>query len=219
IDVFYAPSKVFARREKSGFWMHLVVIAVLTALFAFASRAVFSQIFDAEFARGTAKAMAENPRLTPEMMDRMKPIQEKVAQVVIYAITPIIILFTALLVWLVSKAVSAKLTYTQAAMIVCIAWVPRLVGGLLGAIQVLIMDTSNVTNMFGLGFSPARFMNPDTMNLKLFTFLGAFDVFSLWYAVLIGIGVAVMGKVPRSKGFIVTAVVFLIATLPTLFGR
>src|SRR3989442_2962197 len=70
IDIFYAPSTVFARREKSGFGIQLLIITVVTALFVFASRGVFSQIFDAEFARGAAKAMAKSPQVTQEMLDR-----------------------------------------------------------------------------------------------------------------------------------------------------
>src|SRR5437773_6537503 len=142
IDIFYAPSTVFARREKSGFGLQLLIITLLTALFVFASRTVFSQIFDAEFARGAAKAIAKNPQVTQEMMDRMKPVQEKIASFGLYVFTPIIIFVTALIAWLTTKILSIKLTYGQAAMIVTLAWIPRLVGGLLGALQVLVMATT-----------------------------------------------------------------------------
>jgi hypothetical protein len=217
IDIFYTPSSVFARREKSGFGIPLLIVSVITALFAFASRSVFSQIFDAEFARGTAKAMAQNPRLTPEMMERMRPIQESIAQVFIYVGTPLFILFLALVIWLVAKVVSAKISYKQAAVITTFAWIPRLVGGLLGVLQVLLLDTTNVTNMYSLSYSPARFMDPDATNAKLFGILGGLDVFSIWFTVLVAIGIAVMGKVPRSKGFIAAAIVFVLSLVPALF--
>ena len=219
IDIFYAPSTVFARREKSGFGVQLIVVMILTALFVFASRAVFSQIFDAEFARGTAKAMANNPQLTQEMMDKAKPIQEKIGSIVLYVITPIIIFVTALLVWVTAKILSIKLTYTQAATITTLAWIPRLVGALLGALQVLLMDTSNVTSPYALGFSPARFLNPETTNGKLLGLMGSLDVFAIWYAVLIGIGIAVVGKVPRSRGYLATAIVFVVTTIPLFAFR
>ena len=81
------------------------------------------------------------------------------------------------------------------------------------------MDTTNVTSPFALGFSPARFMNPDTTNGKLFGLMGSLDVFALWYAVLIGIGIAVMGKVPRSRGFAAAAIVFVVTTIPLFAFR
>lgn len=219
IDIFYAPSTVFARREKSGFGLQLLVITLLTALFVFVSRTVFSQIFDAEFARGAAKAIAKNPQVTQEMMDRMKPMQEKVTSFGLYVFTPIIIFLTALIVWLTTKILSIKVTYGQAAMIVTLAWIPRLVGGLLSALQVLVMDTTNVTSPYALGFSPARFMNPDTTNGKLLGLMGSLDVFSLWYAALIGIGIAVVGKVARSRGYTAAAIVFAVTTIPLFAFR
>jgi hypothetical protein len=213
IDIFYAPSTVFARREKSGFGIPLLIITAISALFAFASRSVFSQIFDAEYSRGVAKAMAKDPRITQEMLDKMRPIQENVASFFVYVGTPVAIFFTAFLVWLVAKLFSAKLTYGQTVLITTLAWIPRLVGGLLGVLQVLLMNTTNVTSPYALGFSPARFMNPDTMNGKLYAILGSFDLFAIWFAVLAGIGIAVIAKVPRSRGYAVSAIVFVVTTL------
>jgi hypothetical protein len=219
IDIFYAPSSVFARREKNGFGIQLLIVTVLTALFIFASRGVFSQIFDAEFARGAAKAMAKNPQLTQEMMDRARPMQEKIGSFFLYIMTPIINFGTALIVWLTGKVLSIKLTYTQAALITTLAWIPRLVGGLLGAAQVLLTDTTNVTSPYALGFSPARFMDPDATNGKLLGLLGSLDVFAVWYAVLIGIGIAVIAKVPRSRAYAAAAIVFVVTTIPLFAFR
>jgi hypothetical protein len=81
------------------------------------------------------------------------------------------------------------------------------------------MDTSNVTNAFSLSASPARFMNPDATNPKLFALLGSLDLFVIWYMVLIGIGIAVIAKVPRSRGYAVAATVFVVTTIPLLFAR
>lgn len=219
IDIFYAPSTVFARREKSGFGMHLLIVTAISALFAFASRSVFSQIFDAEFARGTAKAMADNPRLTPDMVNSMRPVQEGIATFFMYAAVPITVFFIALLVWLVAKILSAKVTYGQAAMITTLAYIPRLVGSLIAVLQVVLMDTTNVTNAFSLSMSPARFMDADATNPKLFGLLGSFDIFAIWFVVLIGIGLAVVGKVPRAKGYAAAAIIFVVSTVPLVLFR
>jgi hypothetical protein len=216
IDIFYAPSTVFARRENGGFGIHLLIIAALSAVFAFASHSVFSQIFDAEFARGTAKAMAANPRVTPEMMNSMRPIQEKVANVFVYLGAPLAILFGAIFVWVASKIVSAKVTFGKAMLITTLAYVPRLVGGLIGVLQVVLMDTSNFTNRYSLSVSPARFMDPDAVNGKLFGLMGSLEVFWIWSLVLTAIGIAVIGKVPRSKGYLAAVIVFALGTLLTI---
>jgi len=213
IDIFYAPSSVFARREKSGFWVHLLIVSLLFAGFSFASKSVFSQIFDAEFSRGMAAAMAKNPRLTPDVVNSMRPMQEKIASLFVYLGAPLVIFFTAILVWIAAKVMSGKLSFGQSMLVTTLAFIPRLVGSLLGVVQVVLMDTSTFTNRYSLSASPARFMDPDATNAKLFGLVGSLDVFAIWMTILIGIGIAVVGKMPRSKGYLAAAIVFAVGTL------
>lgn len=217
IDIFYAPSTVFARREKSGFWVHLLVVSVIAALFAFANRSVFDQIFDAEFSRATAKAMADNPQITPEMMETQRKISSSIGGFFQYIGAPFLIFVVALLVWAAGRLIArAKITYQQAVLIMTLAFVPRLIQYLLTTVQMLFMDTAAVTSMHTLSFSPARFMDPDTPNRVLLGLMGRLDVFTIWVTILIGIGIAVMGKVPRTKGLIAAGVIWLLASLPLL---
>jgi len=216
IDIFYAPSTVFARRANSGFGLTLLIITVLSAVFAFASQSVFAQIFDAEFARGMAKAMAKNPQLTPDMVNSMRPVQEKIASVIVYLGAPLAIFFTSVLVWIATKIVKAKMTFGQSMLVTTLAWIPRLIGGLIGVLMVVLMDTTNFTNRYSLSASPARFMDPDVTNPKLFGLLGSLDVFAIWMTILIGIGIAVVGKVPRNKGYLAAVIVFVVGTLITV---
>jgi hypothetical protein len=213
IDIFYTPSTVFARREHSGFGIQLLIVTLLFAGFAFASKSVFSQIFDAEFSRGMAKAMANNPRLTPDMVASMRPMQEKIASLFVYLGAPLVVFFTAIVVWITAKVLSGKLSFGQSMLVSTLAFIPRLVGSLLGVFQVVLMDTSTFTNRYSLSASPARFMDPDTANAKLFALAGSFDVFAIWSTILIGIGIAVIAKLPRSKGYLGAAIVFVVGTL------
>jgi len=216
IDIFYTPTTVFARREKSGFGVQLLIVSVLFAGFAFASKSVFSQIFDAEFSRGMAKAMAKNPQLTQDMVNSMRPVQEKIASVFVYLGAPLVVFFTAILIWLVAKVLSGKLSFGQSMLVSTLAFIPRLVGSLLGVFQVVLMDTSTFTNRYSLSASPARFMDPDTTNGKLFALVGSLDVFAIWSTVLIGIGIAVIAKMPRNKAYLGAAIVFVVGTLFTM---
>src|SRR5688572_19609673 len=63
MDIFYAPSTVFARRADSSFWGPLLIITLVTAVFSFVNRDIASAIFDAEYARGAAAAQAKNPQI------------------------------------------------------------------------------------------------------------------------------------------------------------
>ena len=218
MDILYAPTKVFTRRATGGYGTYLLIIAVLSAVFAFANRGVFSQIFDAEFTRATAKAMAANPRITADQMNSMKGIQEKVASLATYIGTPIFIFVMGFLTWLAAKVASAKVTYAQAVLIVTLAWIPRLMGSLVATIQVVLMDTASLTNMFSLSASPARFMDRDAANPKLFAVMGGLDVFSIWYMVVVAIGIATIAKAPKSRGYIAAGLVFLLGMLPAIWA-
>ena len=217
IDIFHSPSQVFARRVKSGFGLHLLIVSVVAAGFAFANRGYMAQIWAAEADRGAAKAMAENPQITPEMMENMRGMQEGMGAFFGYVGTPVIILVMALFVWLAARFIAgAKVTYGQSAMITTLAWIPRLVGMFVTTMQVALMDTSNETSMFGLSLSPARFMDPATANPKLYGLGGSFELFSVWSLILIGIGIAVMGSAPRARAYIAAAVLFVLGTIPLL---
>jgi hypothetical protein len=217
LDIFHAPSTVFARRANSGYGMQLLIVSILAAAFAFASRGLMAQIFDVEFQRAAAKAIAANPRITQDMMNSGRGIQEGIATFAGYIGTPIIIFVLAFFVWLAAKIASTKVTYGQAVLIMTLAWIPRLVGSLVTTVQALLMDTSTVTSMFSLSLSPARFMDPDTTNPKLFGLMGSLEVFAIWCYILIAIGLSVIGKVSRARGYAIAAVLFVLGSLPVMF--
>jgi VanZ family protein len=163
-----------------------------------------------------AKAAASNPRITPDVIETQRAISGKIAMFFMYVGTPVLMLIVAFFAWLMAKVVSAKITYQQAALIVTLAWIPRLVQSLTYTVQMLVMDTTNVTSMYSLSASPARFMDPDTAQRQLYNLMGRLDLFTLWVTFLIGVGIAVIGKVPRTKGYIAAALVWVIGTLPML---
>jgi hypothetical protein len=216
IDIFHAPSRVFARNAESSFWGPLLVVAVVSALFAFVNRDVFTAMMEAEGARALEQVRAKNPQVTAEQLESMRGMQTNVGMFFAYVGTPIVIFVVGLLAWIVAKLVSARITYSQAVLIVSFAWVPRLVQGLVNTIQKLVLDTTNITSMHSFGLSPARFMDAESTPKALLALAGRFDLFTIWLTILIGIGIAVIGKVPRSKGYIAAAILFVLGSLFTV---
>ena len=218
IDIFHAPSQVFARRSASGFGLHLLLVSLVSAALAFANRGYMRQVFAAEGDRTVAKMTAANPQMTAEMAERTRSMSEASGMFFGYIGTPIMLLVMALFVWALARWVAgARISYGQSALITTLAWIPRLVGTFLTTIQVALMDTSGESSMFGLSASPARFMDPETTNPKLYGIAGSFDVFAIWFTILIGIGIAVIGRVPRSKGYIAAGAFFVLGLIPMLF--
>jgi Yip1-like protein len=214
IEIFYAPSRVFARRAGSGYGIPLLIVSVVSAIFAFANRSITSAIFDAEFTRRAAEQMAKNPQITQEMINQQRGISEAIGSAIFYVAMPILIFVVGFFIWLAAKMVSAKLSYQTAVLIATFAQIPRLLASLLTTVQALVMDTTTVTSQHSVGFSPARFMDAATKK-QILDVVGRFDVFTIWATVLIGIGIAVIAKVPRSKGYTAAAIVWGIATVLT----
>jgi hypothetical protein len=215
IEIFYAPSKVFDRRRASGFGMHLLLVTLLAAAFAFASRGVMSQIMDAQYDKQVEQMMRQNPQMTADQAQAGRGFASVFGNAAVYLGTPIALFIVGFFVWLGAKIASAGLTYGQSVLIATLAWIPRLLGMLVTALQTIVMDTSTVTNPFQLAISPARFMDPEASPVMYAT-LGNLEVFGIWCYVLIGIGIAVMGNVPRARGFIVATVLFILGSLPTI---
>jgi hypothetical protein len=212
IDIFHAPSAVFSRRAMSGFWMPLLVVCIVGAAFAFANRGINSQIGDVEFSRASAAA-ASDPRITPEMIAQQRAIMDKVMGFMSYIMTPVALFVLGFGVWLVAKIVKARVSYEQAVLIATFAWVPRLIEQLTVTVQALVMDTTAITNRWDVSLSAARFMDTADTSVKLVALLGRIDVFTIWATILIAIGIATIGKVERSKGYIAAGTLFVLGTL------
>ena len=217
IDIFYAPSSVFARRAGSGFGIPLLVVTILVGVIALANSGVMQPIMDAEFARGMAAAMKKNPGLTPEMMQKGRAIGETIAKIGGFIFVPIAIFFTGLVLWLVGKLVDAKETLAAALMVTAYAYVPRILESVLVGVQGLLMDPASLDGQYRVKLSPARFLDPSTTSPTLLGILGRVDLFTLWVTVLLAIGLSVTGKVPRAKAAIAAGLVWIIGSLPILF--
>jgi hypothetical protein len=135
-----------------------------------------------------------------------------------YLTMPLLILIGALLLFIGAKIVKANVSFGDSMLIASIAQIPRLVSGLLTAIQGLMMDPTTIQGAHQVSYGPMRFMDPNTVSPGLMQLLGRFDLFTLWVTVLMGIGVAVIGKVPRSKGFVAAGIAWVLGSLTAIWG-
>lgn len=217
IDILYAPSQVFARREKAGFWVVTLILAVLIGGLFYANQGVTQSIMDAEFNRQMAEVSAKNPSLTPEQLAGSRKMMESVSTVSAFFFAPIIVLLLGLCVWLVSKLFGATMSYGAACMITAYAYIPRAIEGVVTAVQGLLLDTSAMTGRYHLSLGVGRFLDPDTMNPGLISLLGRVDVFTIWVTVLLGIGISVVGKIPRQQGMLAAAALWVLGALPAVW--
>ena len=216
IDIFYAPSKVFARRANSGFWAVTLIITVVIGALIFANTGAMQAITDAEFQRQATQMIEKNPAMTMEQIEKGRGIGEAVTKFVGFVIMPLAVLLLGFMVWLVGKIFGAKLGYTAAAMIVAYSCIPRILEQVLVSLQAMLLDTSAMTSRAQLSLGASRFLDPDTASAGMLTLLQRVDPFTIWVTILLGIGISVVGKVPREKGMLAAALLWLVGSVPAL---
>jgi len=212
LDVFVAPAALFRRRVDGKFGLALLVLTVLTAVLFFATRGLIAPIMDAEITR----SLAANPNLTPEQIQAARGVAGTFATIAVVIGMPIAVLVLGLVTWIVGRLVSAKLSYAQGATIAAFSLFPKLVEGVVGAVQAAMMDEASLTSRFKISLGMGRFLDSQTINPALLAFLGRVDVFTLWVTILIAIGLKQMGRITTGQAAIGAAIIWAVGSLPTL---
>ena len=218
VDIFYAPSSVFARRSDGKFGMPLLLLVLVGAVLAFLTKNATQPIMDAEFSRQSAVAMRRNPSLTAEQMAGGRGFFETMAPLFFALFLTISIFGTGLVLWVVGKLFDAKESVAAAIMIATYAEVPRLVQILTNAAQGLVMSPEKLNSINAVGFSLARFMDPDNASQVLIALAARVDLFTIWITVLLAIGLHVVGRIPKQQAAIVAAITWAVGALPAVFG-
>ncbi len=218
LEIFYAPRAVFERRrETPAFGLALVVFAVLMIGLAVAFQSITEPVIDAELKRSMAVAMKQNPQLTPEMAAGFSATGKKFALVGVAVYALIIPLLLGLALWVVGKLLDSKAEVGQMMMVATYALFPRIIETIVNAIQLLLLPEDGITSHFSLTLGIGRFLDPDTQSV-LIAVLGRVDVFTLWITTLMGIGLAVMGRIPRGRAILGALIMWLIGGILPIWG-
>ncbi len=212
IDIFYAPSQVFTRRREGRFGLALLVLTVVSAVLFVAFRSAFEPVFDAQFDQGMRAQAAQGQQLTPDQIATGRRFAGIIASVAGVLGTPILVFVLGLLIWLAGKFFGSTATLGQAAMVSTYANVPRILTSAIVGMLALFADPGTLTTPAALTLSPARFMSSDASPVVV-ALLSRIDVTALWVTALLGIGIAIVGKIPRSQGLPAAGVVWLVGTL------
>jgi hypothetical protein len=218
LDIFYAPSAVFARRERGSFLIPMLVVSVLVGTLFVVNTRVMDPIFAAEMQRGMAKAMADNPQLTPEMVSRMSGMASTMAKISGFIAIPIVMFLTGVVLYFVGKLFGATQTFRAALVVASYAYVPKILEGVLAGVQGFFVDPAQLDGRYRLTLGLGRFFDPDTTSAALIGLVGRIDVFTIWVTVLLAIGLSVTGRISRGKAAMAAVVVWVIGALPGVYG-
>lgn len=215
-SIFFAPSRVFADRQNRDWVVPLIILTVLVGLLFFGTKPYMQTVLDAETNRQMAATARTHPELTPAQLDASRAIGEKLAIVFVTLAIPVIVVCIALLEWVIGRFVESKQTIKAAFVVATFAYFPKvlaqLAAGLIGAAR----DPAHMKGLFSVTVGPGFFLDPATTSPAVYAVVGRLDLFTLWVTVLLGIGLHVTGKVPKTKAYIVAAVIWIIGALPGL---
>ena len=214
LEIFFAPSRVFARREKSGFLLPLLILTVLSGVLIVGLKGSFAPAFEADIERAMELAQQNNPEITAEQLEQGRAVQSAIGTVMFVAMMPILALVIGLTLWLFGKFVGATETLSQAMLIAAFASFPRIVYLLAGGIQGLVMPEESLNGMNRLSLGPARFLDPDTASTLSVVLASRFDLTLIWITILLAIGLKVVAKIPMSKAMVAAGLVWLVGALP-----
>src|SRR5512143_1728690 len=128
IEIFYAPSRVFARRrDNPRFWAAFFILSVLFAIGGWLMIRNYGDVLEAQLRRQMDAQMAKDPRFTPEMAERSRRMGQAAAPFGAVLVGVISTLILGLFVWIVGKLFDAKADLRHGMMIATFASFPKIV--------------------------------------------------------------------------------------------
>jgi hypothetical protein len=213
MDIFYAPSSVYERRQNQSPWPVILIVSALLLLISFLTYGAISPAVEAELRRQLSK----NPQMTQDQIEMGLKMASWTTRLggLLY---PLVIMIAGFFVWIIAKIFGSKGSYNVALVVIGYASIIDVVKAILTGAQALLMDPSSLTSIYKLSTGPARFVDPASASPVMLAILNRLDIFTIWYSVLLGIGVYVTGKVSKANAVMFAIVYWLLPTAFALLG-
>lgn len=213
VDIFYAPSAVFARRRSAGFVVPLIVLVVVVSLLFLASRPFFASMVDAETTRALARAAAAGHPVSAAQAASAREWTEKLQGIMVPIGTIVNVFIVAAVLLVIARFFDVVVSYAAACMIATYAQFPRILQHVAGLVQAYFLSPDALTSHLQITLSLARFFDPDATPLALLALLARVDLFTIWVTILLGIGIAVVGQTTRQRATFIAVTLWILGTL------
>jgi len=213
IDVLTSPARVFERRRSSGFAAPMFIVAVLVAIINAASLPLMAPMRDRQMAmqadqmrqRGMNDEQIASAR---NIGEKFTPIATVVGSLVII---PIAVAIVAAVTMGVGRLFDVPLSFRQSGVIATYSMVPTLISMLLGAALLAVLDAETLPMIQQPTLAPVMFLGRDTSPVVA-AIATRFGLGEIWSLAITAIGVSVIGRVPRGRGYLVSAILWVLGT-------
>lgn len=218
IDIFYAPSSVFERRRGWSAWPVLLVLTLLLTALVVTWQRAMGPLLDAEMQRAMAEAMAQNPEMEADQLGQMGSMGRAFGAIGFAVGFPIATLVVALVTWGLTRLFGATAEFAGVFGVVVYSRIVRLLEYALGLLQGSVLDVGRYDSIHDVSFSLARFLDQSEASSLAVQLAARVDVFTLWTAALIAIGLHTVTALTRERSWAVALLVWLLGAVPVLAG-
>ncbi len=217
IGVIFSPDATMASIARRPDWVLPLVLLLITSL---AAGFVIAQHVD--FVSSTREAMEQNKNMSAEQVDKALKITAAIGKVLTY-LSPVLSLIGLLVIagilLLAFRLFGGEGDFKQAFSVTCYASVPSIIKSVItlivmlargGIVPVQQMATLIRTN---LGFLADMKANP-----MAFALYSSFDIFSVWFLVLMIIGFAYVSRLSKAKSAGIIISLWFVVLLLKLIG-
>jgi hypothetical protein len=219
VDIFYAPSSVFARRRDGRWGLAFVFYSIVGIILMVAARPMLQPMFDQQM-RLQAEAMRSNPDMSAEQRERMAETMGGMSDspwlVVPLALAfPLGVLIGGVVLWMVSKLFGSQQSLGQSMMVATYSNYPRLLVLLVTLAIFYALGTGGVGDPYEQGISPAMLL-PEGSSIYMKALFSRLELGAIWVTVLMGIGTYTVGRVSKASAIGVAVVMWILATLAVM---
>lgn len=217
LEVFYAPSRVFARRG-TRWGGPLLVLVLASAVVILGTYSLLKPLFDADGQRAMAGRLQG---MTAEERDRVEAMSNKfaflgpVAVILFSAIVPLVL---GIVLWLVGKMLGAVQELGAALMVAVFSYFPRILSWPIFGLQAAVLPEDQLKGFGSVSLSPARMLEPTETNIATVALLARLDIFVIWTTFLLALGLKVTGRISTEKAIIAGIIMWLLGTLQPLIA-
>ncbi|OAS86584.1 MULTISPECIES: Yip1 family protein [Metabacillus] len=198
--MIFSPGVQFERiREKPVIWVPLILFTVLMT------------IVTAITALNVDYTAVPGMEMSPEELEMAKIFGIAGAAVVGFFVTPITYLFFALIFWAIAKIAKSDATFKQMLSFSIFIGFISIIGQILNQLIILVIDGDPTIMLTSVN----SFVGADGI---LGAVLSTIEVFTIWYYILLTMGLVIVGKLSKPAATIITIVFFILGLIFAAVG-
>lgn len=209
VDVYLSPTELFERRRDASWKRPALILAGLSVL-------LYLVLIPANAAVMQA-AMAENPEAA-EAMAQWRGLFHVIGAIFVPIMIAVLILYNGAIVWLGAKLLDAAMGFGRALLIATFAAYVMLPEQLAGGLMVLLRRGEPIDPETDLSVGVLQLIDAEALSPWTIALLAQIDVFSLWFAAIVAVGVHVVARATWTQAALVAAIVWLLGVVPALIG-